>query len=80
MSVSRSSVCRSCGAEVVWAVSAKSGKRMPVDPVHSATGNLAFNDRGKVEYVDPAGDDPRPRYLSHYATCPDAADWRKAKS
>lgn len=45
--------CRSCGAPIIWCITAK-GKRMPVD--------------------EPENDEPT---TSHFATCKDAAQWRK---
>ncbi len=70
--------CRSCNAEIVWAVT-RHGKHMPVDAEPSADGN--------VELVDDAGTmratvhgqatlDAGPLHLSHYVTCPDADSWR----
>lgn len=43
--------CRSCGAEIMWTINEKSGRRSPV--------NLDG--------------------VSHFATCPDAAKWRKRR-
>jgi hypothetical protein len=74
------SVCRSCGAPVVWA---KTTARhpIPLNPEPSEAGNLAYCDAGVVEYVGGPrslfDSDERPRYVSHFATCPDAPDWRK---
>jgi len=66
--------CRSCKAEIVWTFTAK-GKQMPLD--HPPT-------KGFLLSWDIAGDTGRPPdavvrdvYTSHYATCPDAAKWRK---
>lgn len=70
-------LCRSCGASILWAVSAKTGKRMPLDGEPTATGTMAFNPQGHAEYVDPKGDDPRPRFLSHHASCPQGASWKR---
>jgi hypothetical protein len=71
------SVCRSCGAPIVWAVSAKSGKRMPLDARPVLNGNLDLDADGTVTVVEP---DPTLKgYVSHHATCPDADDWRKKK-
>lgn len=58
-------------------MSAKTGKRMPVDAAHDPAGQFVMNDKGEAEYA-PEGD-TRPRYTSHFATCPDANDWRKGK-
>jgi hypothetical protein len=73
--------CRSCHAAIVWAVT-EAGRRMPLDVEPDPAGNLAI-----VEYLA----DGTPvvafdagaralldlRYLSHFATCPQAGDWRR---
>ncbi len=66
--------CRSCGALIVWVVT-QNGKRMPVDAQPSEKGNLRI-DNG-VAYVEPAYEGPK--YLSHFATCKQAAQHRKGK-
>jgi hypothetical protein len=81
--------CRSCGAPVEWAVT-QAGKRMPIDPEPRADGNIQFtgrilpSERGsvrEVRYVTAqAGffdDGLLARYVSHFATCPDADMHRK---
>lgn len=72
--------CRSCQAPIRWAVTGANRKPIPLD--------LEPTDDGNVELVDgyaktwgtshdwPAGVD---RYRSHYASCPDAGEWRKRK-
>ena len=64
--------CRSCGAAVEWA-QLVTGKRMPFDPpiiVLRTLGNLLALER-IVEEVDSTVT------LSHFATCPDAKEWRR---
>lgn len=83
------SSCRSCGASITWAV-AESGKRIPVDAQPVANGNLRLSQEpgdgsftiqrarvtgSTIDLLDPTDDGAR--YVSHYATCPDAADWRR---
>lgn len=73
-------LCRSCQAYIIWAVSVTSGKRMPLDAEPSP--------RGNVEIV--GGDEKTPTvrivparaglYVSHFATCPAAAQHRKGKA
>lgn len=76
------SECRSCNASVLWA-EWESGKRMPVDAQpNSAFGNLVLSIRGGntliVAKFDPLKHgDSRNRYTSHFATCPEARDWRR---
>lgn len=77
--------CRSCHAEILWVVTA-AGRRMPVDAEPVEGGNVAITGvNGRQQFaavvLGPADrlraelDDGR-RYVSHYATCPDADQWR----
>lgn len=80
--------CRSCNAEIRWAKT-PAGKAMPVDEKPSATGNVCLIERptGPVAvYLNAEGKAPlpelqpsaeAPRYLSHFATCPNAGLHRK---
>lgn len=80
--------CRSCGAEIRWAHTT-SGHAMPLDAEPVADGTVAFtgrdvrNDRGtalpevRVDVGQPLFDDGTPRYVAHFATCPNADEWRK---
>jgi hypothetical protein len=60
--------CRSCDARIIWIVT-ESGKRMPVD-AKPAGKFIVLNDD------DPPKGSLVPGYVSHFATCPQAADWR----
>jgi hypothetical protein len=53
--------CRSCDAKIVWLKTAK-GKSMPVDAATVEEGDELFDHK---------------RHVSHFATCPDAARYRK---
>lgn len=75
------SACRSCGARVTWLMTAV-GKRIPVDEDPVANGNIVvdqgllcsvFRDAATAEQFCPG----EPRYLPHWATCPDAPTWRR---
>lgn len=73
------SICRSCGAPVVWARTSTGGS-MPVDADPSPVGNVELVDddgilRATVHSQPPLGVDDL--YVSHFATCPDANDWRR---
>jgi hypothetical protein len=73
--------CRSCGAPIVWATT-PDGKSMPVDGPLTHGGNvvLSIDDHGSVHAVvlDQEGlFGDGPRHLSHFATCVDAAGWRR---
>lgn len=72
--------CRSCRAPIAWRRTV--GKqRMPLDLAPTDAGNIALAYGGTVAVtltaaeVD-AADTSVPRYVSHFATCPDADAWR----
>lgn len=71
--------CASCGANIRW-VKTEYGKAMPIDFDPSPRGNIAIIDGlavvdGKAVRLD----DKRPRYTSHFATCPNASAHRKRR-
>lgn len=74
--------CRSCKAPIVWAQTWR-GNRMPVDavPVQADEGGNLYFEAGVVRHVlpgivlDPAID----LFTSHFATCPNADEWRKER-
>lgn len=70
--------CRSCGAEITWCRTEKL-KRMPLEK--SETGNIVihgglvhFPSADELEQMNPAA-----RYVSHFATCPNASQHRKGR-
>lgn len=72
--------CRSCGAEIIWARTAGKGKLIPLDAEPAERPNGLF----KLMHV--GGPDEPPTafiasgeevYLSHFATCPNAAEHRR---
>lgn len=73
--------CNSCGAEIRWALTAKNGKRMPVDVKPVDDGNLVVEYRNGGDEARPATDADRrvkrPLFKSHFATCPQAQKWRQ---
>jgi hypothetical protein len=69
--------CRSCGAAVVWLVNVQTGRPAPIDEQPDPVGNLVRVGEGEYEHAGPANLlDDRPRYVSHFATCPAADEWR----
>jgi hypothetical protein len=87
--VSRSR-CKSCHAEIVWCTTSPGGKRMPVDPDPIEGGNVMslrqdgmLGDSGGFVEVDSGlsllDDDSRPRYVSHFTTCPNADEHRRQR-
>lgn len=74
--------CRSCQAEIVWARTS-AGRPMPLDaePNPAGTCTLEHTAEGallvRVDPSPPLEVDTRPRYTSHFATCPHADQHRK---
>ena len=77
--------CKACHAPIRWARNAKTDKSMPLDPDADPDGNIwivGFENGTPVFEVagTPAevpANEPL-RYLSHFVTCPAAAEFRKA--
>jgi hypothetical protein len=84
MTAQQLSMCRSCGARVLW-VRTMRGKRMPLDADHAPLGPYVIVkhvDGGDVAVmVTPSSVDIyahiKQRYTSHFSTCPNAKDWRR---
>lgn len=73
--------CRACDAPLVWALHPPSGGMMPLEPpppgVTPGQGSFAVARVGPVlTYHSGAG---QPRWVSHFATCPDASKFRRVK-
>lgn len=75
----REGTCRSCGAEVLWAKT-QQGRAIPLDREPVASGNVEFTGvLDTVRVLAPDGDAVLfggPRYVSHFATCPQADHWK----
>ncbi len=76
--------CRSCHQRITW-LKTPSGKAMPVDEDPTEDGNIVIDvDHGQLvarvfqtaEMAREAAPE-EPRYVSHFATCPDGPKWRK---
>jgi len=69
-----SATCRTCGAPIRWAVTA-AGRRMPLDtkPVTLFVLVGSTDEQGNQRV------DTRTGYVSHFATCPQAAEHRRAQ-
>lgn len=82
------SECKSCGAEMRWARMESTNKRMPLDCLPSAEGNIKlcdmadpFGDRyaiviGNKESLGRLRAEGTPLYTSHFATCVNAKQHR----
>lgn len=80
LSKDRPKKCK-CGRPMRWVVT-KNGKAMPIDPDPVPNGNVVFAEGSDTDalYVKPGQrefGDERPRYVSHFATCQYARDFRK---
>ena len=74
--------CKSCGAEIVWILTA-GGKKMPCDPQQVSFTRSGGPDTfvlasGKVERGK-RSTGPDTGFISHFATCPAAAFHRHAR-
>jgi hypothetical protein len=80
------STCRSCGARVTWLETA-GGKKLIVDEDPAENGNIIAvggmahvcrnAEAAKAALKETTGSEDGPRYISHFATCPDAGNWRR---
>lgn len=73
--------CSSCGAPINWAKTIK-GRPIPLDPDPVPQGNVIISEEGTaLVYNTAAAIAPRyadaPKYVSHFATCPNADEHRK---
>ncbi len=72
--------CRSCRANIFWAVTGN-GRSIPVDNACHPEGSLVTMWHGGqvvAETYDAAKHGPVPRHHAHFATCPFAGQHRKA--
>jgi len=68
--------CKSCTAPIDW-VQTVDGNWIPIDVEPSATGNLVVINGHSQLATDDDRRLRRPLYVSHFATCPQAAKWRR---
>ena len=70
--------CRSCQALVLWITLEPRNKPHPVNPVPVEGGSIRVTLEGgkRIGRVLPYGAREGKLYVSHFATCPDADDWR----
>lgn len=73
--------CRTCGALVLWVTMHPGGRKNPLDPTPVAGGNI---ERRRGNHSDawygrvvPEEERTGPLYVSHFATCPQAAQHRR---
>lgn len=69
--------CKSCKQPIQWVVT-QFDKKLPIDPEPHPNGNIMLKNDGAAVVVTP--DYPGTKYLSHFATCPNAKQHRKART
>lgn len=80
MNFDEPSRCRSCGAAIIWCTTT-AGKAMPVDEAPAPGGNLWIDGDGTARVLFPLEAQQRAgqMHLSHFATCPQAAQHRRRR-
>lgn len=68
----KTSKCKGCGANIIWANVEGSHKKMPLDEIPEKRILVYEIDNEIVASI-------RPTYTSHFATCPQAGLFRKDK-
>lgn len=71
--------CRTCGAEIVWA-RMPSGKLSPFDAGPSPAGGWGLAEAGgevRARRLDRAVESGEAGFVSHFANCGQAEQWRK---
>ena len=72
------SACKSCGAPIRWCKTER-GKNIPVDDAPSPAGNLDIGRDGIARVVTESLRYGQKLYQSHFVTCPEAAQHRRAR-
>lgn len=79
--------CRSCGAPIIWAISPKTGRPMPVDIEPTAGANVELTPHTvrpgdwHARVVAPAHTFGRTDLrMAHHATCPQGKQWKRGKA
>ena len=71
-----SATCSTCGAPIVWAKTLEKGKPAPFDAAPVPEGGFTL-EAGVAIPVGLLTAENEPRYVSHFATCPDADKHRR---
>lgn len=66
--------CKGCDAEIVWGITSKNNKRIPLDANPETRPVQVGTDEFGIPIVD-----MRFVFMPHHATCPKVSDFRKAK-
>lgn len=81
--VGEPTACRSCGRAIVFAVHGTTGKLHPFESddakgvwvIENGTARHVGTPEPQLE-LGASASDRAPRFTSHFATCPDAQQWR----
>lgn len=69
--------CRSCFAQIIWTTNTVTGSKMPIDVPIVAGGNVLV-DLSQADATCTVHKDPVVAgRMSHHATCPQSAQWRR---
>lgn len=71
-----SATCSTCGAAIVWAKTLANGKPAPFDAAPVPDGGFTIEDGVAIPVGLLTGENA-PRYVTHFATCPDADKHRR---
>lgn len=69
--------CRACGKPMVFYLTEKAGRAIPLDPEPHPDGNVLIRMGRAVVLRKDAVHTEEPRYRSHFATCPHAEEFRR---
>jgi hypothetical protein len=72
--------CRSCGALITWIKLVPGGTLHPLDPEPRIDGTIALTTAGEGRVLSKAAIALNPEaelYRSHFASCEQAAQWRR---
>lgn len=87
MSLAPTKPCAGCGLAIAWRLTRK-GAKIPLDPEPVSTGNVILDrqglavvlDRERIKVLEARADRDRwPRYVSHFATCPNRDQFRRQR-
>lgn len=87
MTLTPTKPCAGCGLAIAWRLTRK-GAKIPLDPEPVPTGNVILDrqglavvlDRERLKVLEARADRERwPRYVSHFATCPNRDQFRRRK-
>lgn len=77
--------CKTCRAAIIWGTMQASQQPMPLDAVPTLTGTFFLSPSGQCVHWESSGEfaqtsraNGSPKYTSHFATCPERDQHRKA--